>query len=733
MPEQSVSTPLVHAVAPAILIVDDNAVKRMALRAMLAPLGHSIVEVDSGRAALDVLLRETFAIILMDVRMPALDGFETAKLCRQQARGARTPIIFVTALDGDGAEVSSAYASGAVDFITTPVRADVLRAKVSAFIELFLRAQELQRSLESITALNVALRDSEVLTQAVLDNVSDGIFILDDNDLIQSANRSAGRLFGYEANEPVGHPFGFVIAAESRQELRACTAQAAQLAKVGMPNRGIETRGCRFDGSSFAMELERREVTHGPHSFTLAAVRDISERKAHTDALEHLALHDPLTGLANRALFGDLLARALALARRNGEQRAVLVMDLDGFKLVNDTLGHERGDKLLKQLSERLLAMLRDADAVARLGGDEFAILPAGDTDLAAAVAVAWKIQEACDDGFVFSDEPVAISPSIGIALFPGHGETAKELMHRADLAMYAAKRSGQGHCVFHAVQETETADHLALLLDLRHCIVREELVLHYQPKIDLATRRVTGVEALIRWQHPTQGLLAPAIFMPEVERTQLIEQVTRWVLNEALAQQQTWREEGFDLAMAVNISARSLSVSTSLPDAIAQLATTWRTSPNRLTLELTEGALVGAAASDVLKRLHDMGPTISIDDFGTGYSSLAYLQRLPVDEIKIDKSFVGNLAALGDDAIIVRSTIALAHSLGLTVVAEGVEDEDCATLLLEYGCDAAQGYLFGRPVPAAQLTERLATSLASTQRAVTPAASRTVPALAAS
>jgi len=455
------------------------------------------------------------------------------------------------------------------------------------------------------------------------------------------------------------------------------------------------------------MELKRAEMCHAERRLTLASVRDISERKAQTEALEHLALHDGLTGLANRTLFTDLLSRTLAWAKRTNEPRAVLMMDLDGFKQVNDTLGHDRGDSLLKQVADRLVAALRDGDTVARLGGDEFGILPGDACDLSAAVAVALKVQRACERGFLISGETVHISPSVGIALCPEHGCTTDNLLHRADLAMYAAKRSGQGYAVFTAAQETQTANRLALLLDLRHCVVREELVLHYQPKVDLETRRIDGVEALVRWRHPTQGLLLPASFMPEVQRTQLITPVTRWVLNEALRQQRQWRDEGIDLTMAVNVSARSLRNVSLLPDAVADLTEIWDTAPGRLTLELTESALVEADAPAVLARLHELGAILSIDDFGTGYSSLAYLQRLPMDEIKIDRSFVMRLDDLddGSDAIIVRSTVELAHNLGLGVVAEGVEREDVAKLLREYDCDAAQGFLFGRPLAAEELT----------------------------
>jgi diguanylate cyclase (GGDEF)-like protein/PAS domain S-box-containing protein len=700
------SASVAEAPPPAILVVDDNPVKRVALRAMLAPLGYPIVDAESGSAALSALGDQTFALILMDVRMPTLNGFETARLCRQQTRGGRTPIIFVTAQGGDAGEAASAYASGAVDFIFTPVLPEVLRAKVAAFVDLFLQSQALQRSVESISALNAALRDSDVRTQAVLDNVAEAIFILDEGGVIAAVNRSVGRLFGYHAGEPIGHPFAFMIAPEYRTELRGLDAVLGQA--VGAPGRTTETQGRREDGSTFAVELDCGEMKHDEHTFTLVCVRDISERRAHTEALEHLALHDGLTGLANRTLFGELLSRALVAAKRTKDARSVLMMDLDGFKQVNDTLGHDRGDTLLKQVGERLVETLRESDVIARLGGDEFAILPADSSGLPAAMAVALKIQQACEVPFLVNDETVHVSPSIGIAIYPEHGTTSAELLHRADLAMYAAKRSGAGHAVFSVGHETETADHLSLLQDLGHCVTREELVLHYQPKIELASGRITGVEALVRWQHPTHGLLAPDRFMPEVERTHLIAPFTRWVLDAALRQQHMWREQGFDLTMAVNVSARSLRGASTLPETVAELTKRWHTAPGRLTLELTESALIGEAAPAVLNLLHEMGELLSIDDFGTGYSSLAYLQRLPVNEIKIDRSFVTRLASVEDDAIIVRSTIELAHNLGLRVVAEGVEDHDVAEILVSYGCDDAQGYHYGRATAADALSEAL-------------------------
>jgi diguanylate cyclase (GGDEF)-like protein/PAS domain S-box-containing protein len=700
------------AVRPAILVVDDNASKRVALRAMLAPLGHAVVEANSGRAALGAVLRENFAMILMDVRMPTMDGYETAKLIRQRSQSALTPIIFVTSFGCDETETAAAYASGAVDFIFTPILPEVLRSKVSAFVDLFVQSRELERSLESITTLNAALRDSEVRIQTVLDNVVDGIFVLDEDGVITSINRSVSRLFGYDLDEPIGQPFSFMIAPERQREL--CIPQSAQERLATgrrTPNRATETLGRRRDRSTFPMEVERGEMKHGDRRFTLAVVRDISERKTHTEALEHQALHDALTGLANRTLFCEHVSQALASAKRANGPRAVLVMDLDGFKQVNDRLGHDHGNLLLTQVGNRLVGALREIDKVARLGGDEFAILPGGATDLAAAAAVAWKIEQLCEPDFVINGEAAHVSASVGIALFPEHGTTTADLLRRADLAMYDAKRTGSGHAVFDAAQEKQLAHHLALLVDLRQCVTRDELVLHYQPKIDLATRVISGVEALIRWRHPKHGLLMPGGFLPELERIELIAPVTRWVINEALHQQRIWRDGGVELDMAVNISAHSLRHASTLPEVVAGLTETWDAAPDRLTLELTESALIEADAPDVLARLHDTGVRVSVDDFGTGYSSLSYLQRLPVDEIKIDRSFVTSLAPASDNEIIVRSTIDLAHNLGLTVVGEGVEDENVVEMLATHGCDRAQGYFFSRPCAAEDLTPWLTES----------------------
>jgi diguanylate cyclase (GGDEF)-like protein/PAS domain S-box-containing protein len=697
----------------AILVVDDNAAKRIAIRAMLAPLGERVIEVDSGREALRAVLRRTFALILMDARMPDLDGFETARLIRQRPQSQLTPIIFITAFGCDEAETADAYASGAVDFVFTPILPDVLRAKASGFVNLFLQSQQLRRSLNSVSSLNAALHASEVRARAVLQNVADGIVTAGQGGLIESFNRSARVLLGYREDEVLGRPLKLIVA-PSHQDAFSDSARAkwSLLDANEIPAQSSETVGCRKDGSCFPMEMDISQMQIGPQTYTIACIRDVSGRKAYTDALERRTLHDDLTGLPNRTLFVDRVDRAIAFADRSEEPRGVLLVDLDNFREINETRGRDKGDALLQAVATRLRAAMRDSDTVGRVGDDSFAILPSGETDVEAAAAIAWKVRDVFEQPFLINGDAIEVHGSVGIALFPQHGRTTAELLRRADLAMQQAKGSGQGLAVFVANQEDQTAHRLALLNDLRDGIPRGELVLHYQPKIDLAAgQRTTGVEALVRWQHPTDGLLTPGQFMPMAERSELIEPLTRWVLNEALRQQRLWIDAGLDLTMAVNVSARSLTRHTALPDIVASLTNTWGIAPGRLILELTENAVISLEVARILELLHAMGERLAIDDFGTGHSSLAYLRQLTIDEIKIDQSFVINLPSVPRDAVIVRSIIDLAHNLGLTVVAEGVEDEASLEIVVANGCDSAQGYFFSRPRPADELTTWLAES----------------------
>ena len=695
--------PSQHPTGATILVVDDTASKRLANRSIVEPLGYRVVEADSGNVALHAVMKERFAVILLDVQMPGMDGYETARLIRMRKECEHTPIIFVTAYKSEETQWAIAYASGAVDFISAPILPDVLRAKVLIFAELFLKTQALESSVNEVTMLGDRSRDAAARSQSVLDNVADGIVTIDEDGRIESFNRAATELFGHEAKEVVGKPASLLLESEDLADLRVEPRQGGDPAEA--VSRPITGTAKRKDGSTFPMEFALSDVNLMHGHIDIACIRDISERYTYVEALKHQALHDDLTGLPNRVLFEDRVNQAIRVSKRTGESLALFLLDLDGFKVVNDTHGHQQGDGLLKLVAGRLVGCLREGDTVARLGGDEFGILPLAGTDLPGAATIAWKIQQAFESPFIVGGEAVEVLASIGMALVPEHGDNIDDLLRRADLALYDAKAVGGGaYAVFATEQEEAPARRLALLQGLRECVEQDELVLHYQPKIDLTTARTIGVEALIRWEHPTRGLLMPGQFMPEVENNELMIPITEWVIDEALGQLHSWRNEGYDLTMAVNIGARCLAEGTGLFERVDELKQKWDTPPDRLTFELTESDIIDTTIPGLLPRLEEMDERVSIDDFGTGYSSLAYLQRLPVVEIKADKSFVTDLNSVPDDAAIVRGIIDLAHNLGLTVVAEGVENRVTMEALTEYGCDAAQGYFFSQPVPGPDL-----------------------------
>jgi diguanylate cyclase (GGDEF)-like protein len=422
--------------------------------------------------------------------------------------------------------------------------------------------------------------------------------------------------------------------------------------------------------------------------------------------LRHQALHDALTGLPNRTL----LVRRAERALRGDGLGAMLLIDLDRFKEVNDTLGHDHGDELLVEVAGRLDAALRRGDTLARLGGDEFAVLLDGLPDRSAVAELATRLRDAVRRPFALRGVSIDLDASIGVALYPDHGTTVGTLLQRADVAMYEAKRGRRGVVTYDAGRDPYSADRLGLVGELRRAIAADELVLHYQPKVALGTAAVTGVEALVRWQHPAHGLLAPDQFVPLAERTGVIADLTRWVVDTALAQHRAWRDEGLDLPVAVNLAAANV-VDVALPDVIASLLARHEVAGDRLECEISEHTVMAdpVRAAEVLARLRFLGIRLSLDDFGTGHSSLAYLKRLPLDEVKIDRSFVAGMASDENDAVIVRSTIDLARNLGLAVVAEGVETAEVMRGLARLRCDEAQGFHVSRPLPAEQLAAWLA------------------------
>ena len=437
------------------------------------------------------------------------------------------------------------------------------------------------------------------------------------------------------------------------------------------------------------------------------AVRKIAESalRRQAELNEYQALHDPLTGLPNRVLFRDRVAQALFACDRAGGRVAILVMDLDRFKEVNDTLGHHAGDVLLAELGARLTGALRESDTIARLGGDEFAVLLPGHSDPLGIPHVMERIRQAVEQPILVQELPLGIEASVGVAFYPDNGSDVDDLLRHADIAMYEAKAAHSFYAFYDSEHDTYTPARLTLLAELRRAIDNRELVLHYQPKASLRNGEVTSVEALVRWQHPESGLIFPDAFIPAVQHTGLIKPLTLYVIDEALRQCRSWQEAGLSLSVSVNLSMRNL-VDVAFPDHVQTLLRKHDLESCSLELEITESTMLANAlrTKQVLDQLSAMGVRLSLDDFGTGYSSLSYLKRLPLDELKIDRSFVMNMLENEDDAIIVRSTIDLGRNLGLEVVAEGVESEETWGQLRRLGCNVAQGYYLTRPVPAAEL-----------------------------
>jgi diguanylate cyclase (GGDEF)-like protein len=425
--------------------------------------------------------------------------------------------------------------------------------------------------------------------------------------------------------------------------------------------------------------------------------------------LTHQALHDALTDIPNRTLLYERLQQAIIVAKRERKSVALMMMDLDRFKEINDTMGHHSGDLVLQAVASRLRSTLRQSDTVARLGGDEFAMVLPGIGGKDSAILAAQKILNAVQMPISLEGRNLDIGASLGIVLYPDQGEETGLLLQRADVAMYAAKRNKSGYAYYDAEADRYSMDRLALQGELRHAIKHGELLLYYQPKIDFSSGRIGGLEALVRWQHPRHGLMFPDDFIPLAERTGLIKPLTEWVTQEALRQCCVWQSDGLPLTIAVNISASNLQ-DPQFPESVAAALARTGARPEWLELEITETAIMKepAVAIAAIGKLSHMGVQLAIDDFGTGYSSMAYLKKLLVAKIKIDKSFVMDMNTNRNDAVIVRSLIGLGHNLGLSVVAEGVESAEVWDELKVLGCDSAQGYSMSRPIPPDKLDDWL-------------------------
>jgi diguanylate cyclase (GGDEF)-like protein/PAS domain S-box-containing protein len=565
-----------------------------------------------------------------------------------------------------------------------------------------------------------ASRRNEELNREIIATAHDSFISLDASGRVTEWNQQAETQFGWTREEVVGEVLADLIIPPEDREAHTRGIQryleAGQAASDGhAPNcigsvlgQRVELEAVDRSGRRFPIEMTAWAVHDGDHVVFHAFIQDITLRKAVERDLEHRSRHDPLTGLANRGLLIDRLTDALEQAGATGTPLALLFVDLDRFKNVNDSLGHDAGDKVLVAVADRVSGALREGDTLARLSGDEFVVLRPETATPEEAAELANRILAQLEEPFVVRDTEAYVSASIGIALATDATGSAEKLLADADLAMYRAKERGKGVLeLFDEALRIRLTDRIETERELRRGIQAGELVAYYQPLIDLASRRVVGVEALVRWQHPRRGLLLPDSFIPMAEETGLVNRVGDWMLREACRQMKQWQAELADPPswVAVNLSVRQVE-RPGLVDTVTGLLAEYGLEPGQLLLEITESAIMHDAQAGIerLWRLRELGVRISIDDFGTGYSSLNRLRRLPVDSLKVDRSFVADMFVSTGGTALVEAVIAMSHSFGLRVVAEGVETVEQLRELFRLGCDEVQGYLLSRPIPPDQL-----------------------------
>jgi PAS domain S-box-containing protein len=688
------------------LIVDDDPMMRLLIRQTLERVGFVCEEAADGNQALERFASGQPDIVLLDVMMPELDGYETCSRLRAMPGGATVPVVMLTGLDDDES-IDRAYEVGATDFISKPITWGVLGYRV----RYLLRASHALR--------DVAKHQASLETAQRIAHLGSWEWNLQRNEVYWSPETF--RILGLTPDAVTPSVDRFL--AQVHPEDRAAAEQAvSDLVRTGgFPGRVV--RMVRPDGSVRHVQLQGLGAfdARGTVNQLAGTIQDVTELKEAEQRIRHLAYYDGATGLPNRQFFTERLAQALAVAKRHHGQIGVLALDLDQFKRINDTLGHTAGNELLAGVARRLAEAVREtdtlgrpesdipvaadaSDAMARLDGDEFSLLI---TDLAQyhdAAKVARRLLHELRKPFRIGTQEVFVTASIGLALYPLDGEDADTLLKNAGAAMHFAKEQGRDNYQFYSRAMNATAlEKLSMESQLRKALERGEFLLNFQPKILASSGQIVGLEALIRWRHPELGLVPPSQFIPVAEESGLIVPIGDWVLRSACLQNQAWRRAGYPAVhVAVNIASphfRQGGLVASVAAALKESAL----DPALLEVELTESMLMQGvdATLETLFKLKDMGVRLAIDDFGTGYSSLSYLKRFPLDTLKIDRSFIKDLPRDAEDAAITRAIIAMAHSLKLEVVAEGVESAEQLAFLQQHGCDVVQGYLFSQPLGA--------------------------------
>jgi diguanylate cyclase (GGDEF)-like protein/PAS domain S-box-containing protein len=629
-----------------------------------------------------------------------MDGFEVCRRLKSQEQTRDIPVIFMTSLSNLNDKVKG-FAAGAVDYITKPIQAGEARARVGAHLELRALRKKLEVKNRKLQQEIAERKRAEEELCTILGNSPDTIARYDrecrrvyvNPALAGQVDGGAEALLGKTPAECAGGANSAIYTAKIKEVLASGENAEFELSWTDMDGREIDHH----------VRLTAERDAAGNIVSVLGVGRDITELNAHRKRIYQMAFYDPLTSLPNRALFNDRLGQMLTDADWHGQQAGVMLLDLDRFKAVNDTLGHSTGDELLRNAASRLTYCLRGYDTVARLGGDEFAILlpeVRSSDDLG---RIANKILASFGESFELNGKEVFVSCSIGIAMYPADGEAADDLLKQADSAMYLAKRSGRNTFRFYSSDLMESAnERLMLESDLRRGFSRGELELYYQPKVSFADGSMVGSEALLRWKHPQRGMVSPDTFIPIAEDCGLIVEIGEWVLRGGCRTAREWNRAGKPLhKVAINLSARQFQ-SGNLVKTVRKVLAETACLPQWIELEITESLLLDEDGEvlEMLGVFREMGITVAIDDFGTGYSALSYLSRFPIDTLKIDRSFTSRVTEGGHHAELVRAMLSIARSLSQEVVAEGVETEAQASFLRSHGCHIAQGYLYGKPVP---------------------------------